>query len=86
MAGLKAGCCCCNSNIFRKSLRSGGLPPPRTPPGAPAYRPVIGSIIKGKKLIKVGGGSRPPRTPPARGGLPNPPLCTGLSAGDRINH
>ena len=34
-----------------------GAPAPPTPPFAPAYRPVIGSIIK------VGGGSRPPRTP-----------------------
>ena len=42
-----------------QSLRSGGAPAsPGTPPFAPAYRLVIGSIMK------VGGGSRPSRTPP----------------------
>ena len=58
-------------------IKVGGAPAPPNPPFAPAYRPVIGSIIKGEKIIKVGGGSRPP---------PTPPFCTGLSAGDRINH
>ena len=57
------------------ALRGGVARPHR--PFAPAYRPVIGSIIKGEKLIKVGGGSHP---------TPNPPFCTGLSAGDRIKH
>ena len=57
---------------WESSLRSvGGAPAtPEPSPFAPAYRPVIGSIIK------VGGAPAPP----------NPPFCTGLSAGDRINH
>ena len=51
--------------LREKLIKVGGAPaPPRTPPFAPAYRPVIGSIIKGEKIIKVGEGSRPPRTPP----------------------
>ena len=51
----------------------GGLPHlPPIPPFAPAYRPVIGSC----NHYKVRGASRPP----------NPPVCTGLSAGDSINH
>ena len=53
----------------------GGSRPSPNPPFAPAYRPVIGSIIK------VGGAPAPPE----------PTLCTVLSppslpAGDRINH
>ena len=35
-----------------KIIKVGGAPAPPNPPGAPAYRPVIGSIIKGEKIIK----------------------------------
>ena len=41
----------------------GGWPPPPHPPFAPAYRPVIGSIIKGKNSLRSGGAPAPPEPP-----------------------